>query len=145
MSSGVPSDREAITATLDRFAAAQAAVAALPFEVLTGPEALAVKDRLETVYRRQVAVDHRLTHQLTTQTSPIELGGKSWTDVLSNRLRIGRGDARRRLDEAADLGPRTAMSGEPLEPLLPKVAAALAAGSRRRTRSHHSPVLHRHA
>ncbi len=73
---------------------------------------LAVKDRLETVERRQAAVDHRLTQQLTSQASPVELGGKSWTDVLSNRLRIGRGVARRRLDEAEDLAPRIAMTGD---------------------------------
>jgi hypothetical protein len=84
---------------------------------------------LETVARRQGAVDHRLTQQLTSQASPVELGGKSWTDVLSNRMRIGRGQARRRLDEAEDLGPRTAMTGEVLEPLLPHVAAAQAAGT----------------
>jgi hypothetical protein len=97
--------------------------------VLTGPEALAVKDRLETITRRQAAVDHRLTCQLTSQASPVELGGKSWTDVLSHRLRIGRGEARRRLDEAAELGPRIAMTGEPLAPVLPTVAAAQAAGA----------------
>jgi Domain of unknown function (DUF222) len=57
------------------------------------------------------------------------LGGKSWTDVLSNRLRIGRGQARRRLDEADDLGPRVAMTGQPLQPVLPNVAAAQAAGT----------------
>jgi Domain of unknown function (DUF222) len=125
----VPSSREAITAALDQFDAAQANVAALSFQVLSAPEALAVKDRLETISRRQAAVDHRLTCQLTSQTSPVELGGKSWTDVLCNRLRIGRGDARRRLDEADDLGPRTAITGEPLQPLLPNVAAAQAAGA----------------
>ncbi|MEN3320822.1 MAG: hypothetical protein V7643_4224 [Mycobacterium sp.] len=129
MRSGVPSDREAITATLDRFEAAQAEVAALAFDVLTGPELLTVKNRLETVARRQAAVDHRLTQQLTSQASPVELGGKSWTDVLSTRLRIGRSEARRRLDETDDLGPRTAITGEPLQPVLPNVAAAQAAGT----------------
>jgi hypothetical protein len=128
MGVGAVSDRGAITAVLDRFDAAQAEVAALPFEALTGPEALAVKGRLETVARRQAAVDHRLTQRFTGQTSPVELGAKSWTDVLSNRLRIGRGQARRRLEEAADLGPRVAMSGQPLSPLLPNVAAAQAGG-----------------
>jgi hypothetical protein len=39
------SDREAITAALDRFEAAQAEVAALQFDVLTAPEVLSVKDR----------------------------------------------------------------------------------------------------
>jgi hypothetical protein len=53
MSSGAVSDREAITAALDRFDAAQAEVAALSFDALTAPEVLNVKDRLETVYRRQ--------------------------------------------------------------------------------------------
>ena len=129
MSSGVPSDPEAITAVLDRFDAVQAEVASLPFDALTAPQALTVKDRLEMVSRRQAAVDHRLTHQLTSQASPVELGGTSWTDVLSNRLRIGRGEARRRLDEADDLAPRTTLTGEPLAPALPNVAAAQAAGT----------------
>lgn len=123
------SDWEAIAAVFDRFDAAQAELAALSFDALTAPEVLAVKDRLETVARRQAAVDHRLTQQLTSQASPVELGGKSWTDVLSNRLRISRGQARRRVDEAEDLGPRIAMTGERLEPLLPNVAAAQAAGT----------------
>jgi len=129
MGPGAVSDREAITAALDRFEAAQPEVAALSLDALTAPEALNIKDQLETVYRRQAAVDHRLTHHLTSQASPVDLGGKSWTDVLSNRLHIGRGEARRRLDEAEDLGPRTAMTGEPLQPLLPRTAAAQAAGT----------------
>jgi hypothetical protein len=99
------------------------------FDAPTAPEVLTVKDRLETVNRCQGAVDHRLTHHLTSQASPVELGAKSWTDVLSNRLRIGRGEARRRLDEADDLGPRIAMTGEWLPPVLPNVAAAQAAGT----------------
>jgi len=89
MGTGAIPDREAITATLDRFEAAQAELAALSFDALTGPEVLTVKDRLETIDRRQAAVDHRLTHHLTSQASPVDLGAKSWTDVLSNRLRIG--------------------------------------------------------
>jgi hypothetical protein len=129
MGTGAAPDREAVTAVLDRFEAAQAELATLSVDALTAPEALTVKERLQTIERRQAAVDHRLTQQLTSQTSPIELGGKSWTDVLSNRLRISRGQARRRVDEAEDLAPRIAMTGEVLEPLLPHVAAAQAAGT----------------
>ena len=128
MSSVPASDPAAITAVVDQFDAAQAELAALSFDALNGIQALALKDRLETVSRRQAAVDHRLTHQLLSQTSPAELGGTSWTDVLANRLRISRDDARQRLDEAADLGPRTAITGEPLGPVLPSVSAAQAAG-----------------
>jgi Domain of unknown function (DUF222) len=129
MGTAAVSDGEDITAALDRFEAAQAEVAALQFDVLTAPEVPSVKDRLETVNRRQAAVDHRLTRHLTSQASAVDLGAKSWTDVLSNRLRIGRGEARRRLDEADDLGPRTAMTGQPLQPVLPNAAAAQAAGN----------------
>jgi hypothetical protein len=53
MGTGAIPDRDAITAVLDRFDAAQAEVAALSFDALTGPEVLSVKDRLETVNRRQ--------------------------------------------------------------------------------------------
>jgi hypothetical protein len=95
MSSNSGSDREAITATLDRWDAVQAELAELSFDVLTAPEALAVKDRLEMGYRRQAAVDHRLTYQLTSKGSPGDLGGKNWSEVLQQRLRISAPEARR--------------------------------------------------
>jgi hypothetical protein len=129
MSVGAVPDPAAVMAAVDRFDAAQAELAALSFDALSGPQALAVKDRLETVARRQGAVDHRLTSHMVSQTSPAQLGGTSWPDVLSNRLRIGRGQARRQIDEAADLGPRAALTGEPLPPVLPNVAAAQGSGS----------------
>ncbi len=128
MRSGAPADPEAIIAAVDRFEAARADLAALSFDALTAAQALTLKDRLETLSRRQAAVDHRLTHQLTSQLSPVELGATLWTDVLSNRLRIGRGEARRRLDEADDLGPRTA-HGRTAGAGPPNVAAAQAAGT----------------
>src|SRR5687767_10857716 len=43
--------------------------------------------------------------------SLVHLGGKSFTDVLSTRLRISKREARRRIEEAEDLAPRTALSG----------------------------------
>jgi hypothetical protein len=128
MSSNGGSDGEAVMATLDRWDAVQAEMAGLSFAALTPSEVLGIKDRLECGYRRQAAVDHRLTYQLTCQASPIDLGGKSWTDVLATRLRISKREARRRLEEADDLGPRTAITGEPLEPRLPHAASAQARG-----------------
>jgi uncharacterized protein DUF222 len=122
------SDREAVMATLDRWDAVQAEMAGLSFAALTPAEVLGIKDRLECGYRRQTMVDHRLTHQLTCQASPIDLGGKSWTDVLATRLRISKREARQRLDEADDLGPRTAITAEPLQPRLAHTAAAQARG-----------------
>ena len=98
-------------AVLDRWDAVQAELAELSFAALTPAEVLDIKDRLECGYRRQATVDHRLTRELTCQASPIDLGGKSFTDVLSTRLRISKDEARRRLQEAEDLAPRTALSG----------------------------------
>jgi len=44
--------------------------------------------------------------------------------VLADRLRITRAEASRRVHEAAELGQRRALNGEPLEPVLPATAAA---------------------
>ncbi|AMD56197.1 hypothetical protein ATO49_28250, partial [Mycolicibacterium fortuitum subsp. fortuitum DSM 46621 = ATCC 6841 = JCM 6387] len=49
-------------------------------------------------------------------------------EVLRTRWRLSTAEAGRRLGEAAELGPRRALSGEPLAPVLPAVAAAQAAG-----------------
>ena len=56
------------------------------------------------------------------------MGAKSWNEVLRIRWRLSTGEASRRLHEAADLGARTSLVGQPLAPLLPAVAAAQAAG-----------------
>ena len=51
------------------------------------------------------------------------MGGKL-APALANRLRISRAEASRRIHEAADLGERRALNGEPLEPVLPATAEA---------------------
>src|SRR5271156_5691895 len=87
-------------------------------------EIVEVFDALEAGFKR--ALDLRcdaLTTQLSTQADPAELGGKL-APALANRLRITRADASRRIHEAADLGERTALNGEPLEPVMPATAKA---------------------
>jgi hypothetical protein len=121
-------DRETIMAAVDRLEAAHDVMASLAFDALTNPEVLAVLSRLEAVYRRQPVVEHRLIGRLAREASPIELGGTSLANVLATRLRISGTDARRRIAVAEDLGPRTAITGEPLAPRLPKTAAAQEAG-----------------
>jgi hypothetical protein len=54
---------------------------------------------------------------------------KSWRDVLSATLRISRSEAGRRLADTKQLGPRTALTGQPCEPLLAETAAAQAQGA----------------
>jgi hypothetical protein len=48
------------------------------FDTQSHPELLAVQSRLEAVSRKQPAITHKLIARLTAQTSPVELGGKTW-------------------------------------------------------------------
>ncbi|MDT5151444.1 MAG: hypothetical protein QOI01_3177, partial [Mycobacterium sp.] len=100
----------------------------MSFDALTPPELLHVLDKMETVSWRTPTVAHRIIAGLQREASPVELGVKSWKAVLKSRLRISGADATRRLDEATDLGPRTALNGTPLQPALAKVAAAQTEG-----------------
>ena len=56
------------------------------------------------------------------------MGAKSWRAVLAQRLGISGSDAGRRIADAAALGPRRALTGEPLDPQLPATATAQARG-----------------
>ncbi len=115
-------------AAIEHLRQAGDAVAALSFDTLTAPELLDVLEHLEADRRRRPAVEHRVIEALRGCALPAELGGKNWTDVLVQRLRISSEDAHRRLKDAKDLGPRTAMTSEPLEPALPNTAKRQAAG-----------------
>ena len=75
------------------------------------------------------AVEHRILNRLTAETEPGALGESSWKKVLSTALRVSSKDAKRRLDQAEVLGPRRAMTGEPLAPWWEATAAAQAAGA----------------
>ena len=81
--------------------------------------------------RRQPAVEHPLINQLAEQADATELGGKL-APALADRLRISRAEASRRIHEAADLGERRALNGEPLPPVLPATAEAQRNGEHRR-------------
>ena len=113
-----------------RFGALHDAVSdvfAVSSDVLTTPECLALLERLETETRRLPAAGHPLINQLARQASNDELGGKL-SQALASRLRISRGEASRRIHEAADLGPRRTLTGDPLPPVLAATAAAQRAG-----------------
>jgi hypothetical protein len=122
------SDRDAVLAALSGLEAAFDAVAGLSFDALTNPELLAVLARLETLARREPVIEHRLIGKLVRDSTAVELGAKNFADVLATRLRIGRKEAKRRLDEAKELGQRTTLTGEPIQPCLPQTAAAQVAG-----------------
>lgn len=79
---------------------------------------------LEADRRRQPSAEHRLIHALRTRAQPADVGATSWADALATALRISITEARRRIKDAESLGPRHAMTGEPLPPKLPNIAAA---------------------
>ena len=118
-------DRDAITAAFEALDAAVGAVLGLDFEGLTTPERLALLERVERVHRRLPAAEHPLINQLARLATPEELGGKL-SHAIAEWALISRAEAARRIKEAADLGPRRALTGQPLAPVL----AATAAGQR---------------
>ncbi|WP_374025707.1 HNH endonuclease signature motif containing protein [Mycobacterium sp. HNNTM2301] len=116
-------DREQIQADVDALCAVATRFQGHTYEALTNPERLGILEKLEGVTRKLQTPSHQLINQLAEQADSAELGGKlSW--ALADRLHITRGEASRRVAEAAELGPRRALSGEPLEPVLPATAAA---------------------
>jgi hypothetical protein len=97
---------------------------ALPIEVL-----LELQSQRETMKCAAEAVDHQILAAAQTQATAKEIGAKDWPEVLHVRLRISREEARRRVRDTDNLGPRSAITGEPLGPLWELVAAALAEGA----------------
>ncbi|MEU9806976.1 HNH endonuclease signature motif containing protein [Mycobacterium sp. NPDC050853] len=114
--------------SIDDLTSATAAVAGSSFDELNNPELLTALRRLEAAQRQITAASHTLLARLVARGSPVELGGTSFADVVARRLSISTAAARRRLADAAHLGPRRAITGEPLEPQLPHTALALREG-----------------
>jgi Domain of unknown function (DUF222) len=108
--------------------AAYDAFDASEMDALTRTELLAVMDDLETLMCRMPTQSHRLLTRLQAETTPEQMGAKSWTEVFRIRWRLSSAEASRRLHEAAELAARTNLLGEPLAPMLPAVAAAQSAG-----------------
>ncbi|BBX75410.1 hypothetical protein MSHI_33160 [Mycobacterium shinjukuense] len=121
------SSREGIVAVFDALDTALGRALELSIEVLTTPECLTMLERCETLRRRLPAIEHPFINRLADQADPSELGGKL-PFALAERLRITRGEAARRIGEAAELGPRRALTGQVLPPLLPATAEAQRAG-----------------
>ncbi|WP_152037170.1 DUF222 domain-containing protein, partial [Mycobacterium tuberculosis] len=111
--------RERIVEVFDALDAELDRLDEVSFEVLTTPERLRSLERLECLVRRLPAVGHALINQLDAQASEEEL-----CCALANRLRITKPDAALRIADAADLGPRRALTGEPLAPQLTATATA---------------------
>ncbi|KAA0110458.1 DUF222 domain-containing protein [Mycolicibacterium sp. P9-22] len=129
MSSDVVGGREAVQHALSDRAASVKALLDADFTVYDTAELLGLLSEREQYARADAAVDHRILAALMDRATPHEIGGKTWKDVLATRDRISTAEAGRRIAGARDLGPRHALNGEVLEPLLAGCAAALANGS----------------
>ena len=108
--------------------AAYDALAGGDADAMTKSELVSVLDDLEILTCRLPAQSHRMLARLQAETTPREMGAKSWNEVLRIRWRLSTAEAGRRLAEAAALGPRRALTGESLSPILQAVAAAQGAG-----------------
>jgi hypothetical protein len=97
---------------------------ACDFDTLSTTETVAVLDALQDAECRTPAHRHRALAHLQQQTTAIEMGAKSWRDMLAIRWRLSGSEAGMRLTQAALLGPRRSVTGEVLAPTLPAVAVA---------------------
>ena len=78
----------------------------------------------ETVRNKLPVVDRAIIQYGTEQGVPATLSERSMTQVLMNGLRLSVGEAARRVRAAEHLADRTSMTGEPLGPIRPHLAAA---------------------
>ena len=119
---------QAVRAALTALHAAYEELAACGIDTLTRDELLAAADDLEILDCQLPTQRHRMLTQLQAQATPGELGAKSWREVLMIRWRLSSSEAHRRLADAATLGPRRALSGQPMAPVLAATAAAQGLG-----------------
>src|SRR4051812_31628952 len=96
---------------------------------LAATELASVLEAVEVQRRRLEAVDQRLLAAASMAGVAAAFGQAGVADVLTSLLRIDPREARARVSRAVDLGPRRALTGERLAPLLPVTADAVAAGA----------------
>lgn len=106
--------------------AAVEAVGALDWDSLSTRDRLAALDRLETARRRQFASSHDIVGSLDRNDHG-EIGA-ILHKVIADVVRISLTEARRRMRDAAQLSPRTTLSGQPVPAELPATAKAWDAG-----------------
>ncbi|GAB3001436.1 HNH endonuclease signature motif containing protein [Mycobacterium bourgelatii] len=120
MSTGTSEDIAEILGGLDALADR---MCELTYESQTTAELLRARESLERIVRKLRVPGHGMVNQLAAQATCEELGG-TLRQALADRLRITKGEASQRIAEAADLGPRRALTGEPLPPLFAATAEA---------------------
>jgi hypothetical protein len=95
---------------------------------LSDGDLLAELRECEALRRRWLMVDAALVAELERRSFAGRLAMPSTSTLLQGVLRLSPTEARQRVDAAAVCGPRWSLTGERLEPLLPRVAASQADG-----------------
>ncbi|MGP4057153.1 DUF222 domain-containing protein [Mycobacterium sp. 4D054] len=106
----------------------QIAVLSKAADELSHRELIGLLTELTRVLRSVPALEHKVLARLTDETEPSRVGAASWKEMLTTTLRVSGAEAARRLARAKTLGPRRAMTGQPLPPLWEATAAAQARG-----------------
>ncbi|SPM36247.1 REP13E12 repeat protein [Mycobacterium rhizamassiliense] len=114
-------------AALDTSAAALVEAADADIDALNTEQCLAMLQDCEKVRRLVPWLEHRLISKLAREATPQELGG-TVSHAIAEATLISRAEAGRRVREAADLGDRCGLTGEPLPPVLAATAAAQRTG-----------------
>ena len=120
--------RERIGAALDAIDAAHAVLRDTDSDVVGNNFRVDVAERLETQDRANRGLMYRFFGEIVDPPDGSE-GTPAVREMLSARLRITRGEIVRRFKLAAGSGPRRSLTGPPLQPELPELAAAVAAGA----------------
>jgi hypothetical protein len=106
-----------------------AEVAAGGYRALSDADLLAELRIRESLLRRQAVADHALLAELDQRGIAGRLSMPSTAALLRAMLLVSPCTAKQRVQDARTFGPRVAMSGESLEPLLPMVATGQASGA----------------
>lgn len=106
--------------------------------MLTDEALLAAWTDLEVQRRQLTSAEHALIAEVEQRGLARARGMRSTAVLATRLLRISSGEARARVTAAADLGPRRGLTGEPLEPIYPLVAAAQSEGA---ISAHHAKVI----
>src|SRR3954470_15952708 len=100
------------------------ALLSTPVDGLEAVEFVRVIEAVEVQRRRLEAVDQRLLAGASAAGGAAVFGQPGRAGALPSLLRIDVPEARRRVARAVDLGPRRALPGEPLPPIMPLAARA---------------------
>ncbi len=122
-------DRATILTAYAALKDAAATVNSLDYTGLDIADLLELQSQRETLKCAAEAVDHQILAAAQTQATAKDIGAKDWSEVLRIRHRISGEEARRRVRDCDHLGPRSAITGEPLGPVWERVAAAQADGA----------------